>query len=458
MAETAVITVEPITGKPTGWPDLIVLENVPSRVKVALATSSPPVVFNVIKFWSGVSHPILDQVDEVTASTTATVFNYLNFTLPFTDYAYGEPYTVNSLTGLDVTVRALGGTIPSGLPSGDSTAKAYNYPSIQSATVQRCLSDGTIDDEGTYLKIDLSALVAKNPYNHYAISAKCRKVGDTTWGTLGLTDSSGALSDIAWLKDQSFSRSLVTGAGAIDGDYPYEVQITFGDDIKSVSQTFSIPTAYTTIDYRDGGKGVAFGKVATQDGFDLAMPLIVQDTAQARAALHAQQDLTQISALEIGADKTSSSNVIIDLHSTVGKDYDGRIISEPSGDLTLSALSAIGLEALGGNGWLKCENTGNTWREINALATMKVLMGSASSTGGMPNSANNWRWTNAQTVNFSSSFATTPIVLACITSTNGVTSCRVNTRNTSGFQWGAHEYGSADNTRNVTIDWIAIGT
>ena len=120
-------------------------------------------------------------------------------------------------------------------------------------------------------------------------------------------------------------------------------------------------------------------------------------------------------------------------------------------DGTNSAAAVIRLTHAGGVG-----KVGITGQLIdNGKVT---LTGTAVSTGGMPNTAGSaWRWTNAQTVTFAEAFSSTPVVIANITSTTGVSACHVKSKSASGFTWGAFEYGAADTGRNVSIDWIAIG-
>lgn len=119
-------------------------------------------------------------------------------------------------------------------------------------------------------------------------------------------------------------------------------------------------------------------------------------------------------------------------------------------DGTNNAAAVIRLTHAGGVG--KVDITGQL------IDNGKVtLTGTAISTGGMPNTAGGWRWTNPQDVTFAEAFSSAPIVIANITSTIGVSACHVKFKSASGFTWAAFEYGAADTDRNVAIDWIAIG-
>jgi hypothetical protein len=49
------------------------------------------------------------------------------------------------------------------------------------------------------------------------------------------------------------------------------VEVTVSDDLASTTKSAVIPIAFTLMDFYNTGKGIAFGKVATRDGFDCAM-------------------------------------------------------------------------------------------------------------------------------------------------------------------------------------------
>lgn len=130
----------------------------------------------------------------------------------------------------------------------DITVLPYSKP-VVNLSAYRCNSSGTADPEGAYMKIvvtsTISSLNGKN-------SATCKVVypGGTLTG--GANYTSGVL--------------------ACDVSSTHNIEVTVTDKLSSVTKAAVIPIAYTLLDYYETGRGIAFGKVATRDGFDCAMP------------------------------------------------------------------------------------------------------------------------------------------------------------------------------------------
>ena len=128
----------------------------------------------------------------------------------------------------------------------------YSPPAAK-LSAYRCREDGTSDDEGAYIIIKLSADVTNLNYlNTPNFEIKCS--GGTSWGTTG--------SELPYISDPiacDVSQSCAIEAKVSDA-------LSYGEDFAN------IPIAFTLMEFYNTGKGVAFGKVATQDGFDCAMP------------------------------------------------------------------------------------------------------------------------------------------------------------------------------------------
>lgn len=320
------------------------------------------------------------------------------------------------------------------------TVEPYTAPRIAAASFVRCLSDGTPDEDGTYIRALVDYEISTVDGNNTATrKIEWKRSASTTW------EDAGSFND---------NTPAVIGGGNIHVDYAHDVRVSVTDAFSTATNLGVVPTAFATIDFRKGGKGIAFGKVSTQEGFDLAMPLIVQDPAQARTALHAQQAINEVISMELGNNRTGAGPAFIDFHTREqpASDYDSRLIAWGSGDFNIETSGDIGLYPGSGR---SVSINGNS---INSLATKKVLMGTATSTGGMPNTAGSaWRWTDPQTVTFEEAFSSPPIVIANISDTSGVTASHVRGKTRTGFLWTGLEYGTADTGRNVKIDWIAIG-
>lgn len=132
------------------------------------------------------------------------------------------------------------------------TVQAYTPPTFQSYLSQRCLSSGTINEDGTYIRglltFQFSSCGGKNTVSG---SIKYKRTTVSTWTTVSAAFTSGA--------------AVVFGSGGISTEYSYDVQYTLTDAFSSVSIQDIISTAAVVMDFKQGGKGVAVGKVAEKD-------------------------------------------------------------------------------------------------------------------------------------------------------------------------------------------------
>lgn len=138
------------------------------------------------------------------------------------------------------------------------TVEAYLTPYATNILSQRCLSDGTVSDEGTYIKttatINYTSFSGKNTcttklYYHRA--------GETSWTLVQNPYTSG-------------NTVLFNAAASVD--YSYEVMYEMTDALTTVQRIDEVSSGFTTMDFRKGGRGVAIGKVSEVDDlFDVAM-------------------------------------------------------------------------------------------------------------------------------------------------------------------------------------------
>jgi hypothetical protein len=126
----------------------------------------------------------------------------------------------------------------------------YSKPSV-TAIAYRCNSSGEEDPEGAYMRIGFSTTVTELEGRN-AFSYKVTGGSHTFTGVNATSYLSGVL--------------------ACDVSYAWPVEVTFKDDFSATTRAAVIPIAFTLMDFYHTGMGVAFGKVATRDGFDCAMP------------------------------------------------------------------------------------------------------------------------------------------------------------------------------------------
>lgn len=136
------------------------------------------------------------------------------------------------------------------------TVQPYSAPTMSDVTIERCLSNGTPNTDGTYLraKIDytLSSVAGKNTT---ATQTKItyRKKGTTAW-TTGPT-----------FADNVYTSAF--GGGQISTNDQYEAVVTVSDPISSTTYSTTVGTAMVTMDFRKGGRGVAVGMVSGKDNY-----------------------------------------------------------------------------------------------------------------------------------------------------------------------------------------------
>lgn len=158
-------------------------------------------------------------------------------------------YTTGTLTGSSATfsVRVTDSRGATASKTASAiTIYAYALPTI-SANAFRSNSSGTATADGTYIRITASATATPSSNSITAL----------TYATKATTAS-------------SYSSEANVGSGVTKSGFAnttsYDVRITATDEFGSKAyKYFTIPTASYTMDFKVGGKGVAFGKVAETD-------------------------------------------------------------------------------------------------------------------------------------------------------------------------------------------------
>lgn len=129
---------------------------------------------------------------------------------------------------------------------------SYTKPKISSFSANRCDSNGTISDEGTY------GLVKFSWSSSQTVSAVLVEwesgSGDSGSKTITSSGTSGTV-------------SVVIGDGNLTTEATYTVRVTVADSGGSSYATKSLPGLKFAIDILAGGKGVAFGKPAEKENY-----------------------------------------------------------------------------------------------------------------------------------------------------------------------------------------------
>lgn len=129
------------------------------------------------------------------------------------------------------------------------TVQAYSPPRFGTVNIYRCNAAGAEDSTGGYVAIQAS-------YSYTSLSGK-----NTCSGSYRLARVGGGGSALTG----SFSSGTKVIVPGIDGDYSWSVTLTLKDALNTMTYNTEVSTAATTMDFLEGGKGVAVGKVAEQE-------------------------------------------------------------------------------------------------------------------------------------------------------------------------------------------------
>lgn len=170
------------------------------------------------------------------------------------------------------------------------TVTPYSDPTISIFTAQRCNSDGTLNDDGEYVKLsiafDITSLSSKNDKS-YTVAYKLKEDADFTT----LTSGSVYSLNTTYIPTVTFS-----------GDNSYDFILTVTDYFRPVSHIDEIQTAFTLTDYHSSGTGISFGKVSEKENtFENALELrqIANSYAFQPSAFEGEKGYTLLAVIKL---------------------------------------------------------------------------------------------------------------------------------------------------------------
>lgn len=140
----------------------------------------------------------------------------------------------------------------------------YFNPTIMSCKVERCLSNGTLDEEGTYGKATISYKVAPlndGTSNRNTITIKVY-YGSTIYKTYTPSNFEGTYT----FPNNNLFSNLPTNANS---GFTFVIEDRFHKESSdsAITQSFVLPPSFVTISKLAGGKGITFGRSAGEEGF-----------------------------------------------------------------------------------------------------------------------------------------------------------------------------------------------
>lgn len=138
---------------------------------------------------------------------------------------------------------------------------AYAQPTLTSCTIQRGDADGTPNAEGHYMVIDFTGVItALNNVNSAVWAVRYRVAGSGTWTDVAIPSLTG-----------NYTPTHQEVIAAADAD-AFEVEVRASDDFGTITVgTGSIPIAFTIMNWRTEGDGMAVGGINTKTGFQMYM-------------------------------------------------------------------------------------------------------------------------------------------------------------------------------------------
>lgn len=160
----------------------------------------------------------------------------------------------------------------------------YAPPVIQTAKFERCLADGSPDDDGAYLRVSADITISScKRKNTYTAQVQYRRQGGSAWTTVGTYDAGGAAQVFdAGLPDSACEvRLVVTDAiKTSTAEALLDIGVVICDyDPGSNSLQFLVPVSFAA-----GGEGGSTGAVDSVNGKTGAVVLNASDVGAATPA------------------------------------------------------------------------------------------------------------------------------------------------------------------------------
>lgn len=142
------------------------------------------------------------------------------------------------------------------------TVLPYSPPAINAFAAWRITSSGSASDDGNRVAVKMNYAVASvGGKNDRTYSLKYKKSGDESF-----TQFASGTASTAYDNTQNF-----TSSPTISVDYAYVIRLEIADYFQTVAHEVQIPTAFTIMDFRNTGRGMAIGKVSEKDALEVAM-------------------------------------------------------------------------------------------------------------------------------------------------------------------------------------------
>ena len=153
--------------------------------------------------------------------------------------------------------------------TGTFEVVAYNSPSVPSVSVFRCDAAGNASNTGTYAMVAVTGVISSvNNKNTRVLKIGYKRKSETYY-----TDTTIALSAYT-------VNGLYRIGGSLSNQYTYDIRVTLGDYFGEAYGYIDLSTAEVILSVRSTGMGLAVGKVAEEDSFDVGWPARFRENVQ----------------------------------------------------------------------------------------------------------------------------------------------------------------------------------
>lgn len=245
-----------------------------------------------------------------TIQSIVTTINGINFT--------GSPVITSTLVTSGTNTITTTVTDSRGYTATDTKTYSvvpYSNPNIQIAQVQRCLSDGTLSDNGTYLLYDFKGTISPVSNNNSALYRI---------GYKKTTDANYTYVTISTSYDINLSDTV--SSFTISADYPYDIKFEATDEFLTAEIDRNIDTGFDLLNFNASGLAMAIGKVssasANQELLEIDLPTTLTQNMTAEDITANDLSVNDISANDISSASVTSTSGAFGSLSINGDDID----------------------------------------------------------------------------------------------------------------------------------------
>lgn len=159
------------------------------------------------------------------------------------------------------------------------TVVDYQSPTLTVNTVERCTSNGTPSDSGTYIKVSFSGGISScNSKNKITLKVAYKKQSASSYPSGNyVTYYNNVTTPVSF--DFTGSNSKIFGGGNISTSSTWDILVQISDAFTTNERTKQIGTEFDLIHFNKSGKSIAFGKKSeaseneskAEFGFDVDM-------------------------------------------------------------------------------------------------------------------------------------------------------------------------------------------